>query len=105
MIGQLRSRLGLYTPSVVSDDLGGTVTNWAFHSAVWGAVEPRTLTETSDAGRLTVIQTYKVTIRYRPDFPQRARLIWRGRLLLVIAASDPDTRGERLHLMCEEERR
>ena len=29
--------------------------------------------------------------------------MWKGRMLRVVAASDPDTRGERLHLICEEE--
>lgn len=104
MIGQLRTRLGLYAPSVVADDLGGTVTTWSFQRALWAAITPKTLSETRENGRLSVTQSYQVTIRYRSDFPERARLIWGDRILRVIAASDPDTRGERLHLICEEER-
>ena len=61
------------------------------------------MTERLENGRLSVTQTYLVAIRYRPSFPERARLMWRGRMLRVVAASDPDTRGERLHLICEEE--
>lgn len=104
MIGQLRSRLGLYAPSVVADDIGGTITTWAFQRVIWGAVEPRTISETRENGKLSVIQSYRVTIRHMADFPERALLLWRGRNLRVVAASDPDTRRERLHLICEEER-
>jgi len=103
MIGQLRHRLGLYAPNRVSDDLGGTITSWSFQRAIWGAVEPKSLSETRENGRLAVTQTYRVTVRHMSDFPERARLVWRGRTLRVVAASDPDTRRERLHLICEEE--
>lgn len=103
MIGQLRSRVGLYAPSVIADDLGGTITSWIFMRQLWAAITPKSLSEVRDNGRLAVTQTYRVTIRYRADFPERARLMWQGRILRVVAASDPDTRGERLHLICEEE--
>lgn len=103
MIGQLRHRIGLYAPSRVADDIGGTITSWSFQRAIWGTVEPKSMGEVRENGRLTVTQTYRVTIRHRVDFPVRARLVWRGRTLRVVATSDPDTRRERLHLICEEE--
>ena len=103
MIGQLRHRVGIYAPSRVADDLGGTVTSWIYQRAVWAAVTPQALSEIQENGRMSVTQSYRVTLRYRDDFPPLARLIWRGRTLRVVAASDPDTRRERLHLICEEE--
>ena len=103
MIGQMRHRVGLYTPETIADDIGGTITSWTFDRALWAGIRPKTLSETRENGRLSVIQTYLVAIRYAPHFPERARLIWKGRVLRVVAASDPDTRGERLHLICEEE--
>lgn len=103
MIGQLKHRLGLYAPSRIADDLGGTITSWSFQRAIWGAVEPKSLNEIRENGRLAVTQTYRVTVRHMDDFPERARLVWRGRTLRIVAASDPDTRRERLHLICEEE--
>ena len=103
MIGQLRTRLGLYTPVETADAHGGAKVTWTFQRLLWGAVEPKQYTERRENGRLAITQTYRVTIRYRPDFPERARLMWGSRLLRIIAASDPDTRGERLHLICEEE--
>lgn len=103
MIGQLRSRLGLYEPEESSDEHGGVKTTWVFKRLLWAAVEPRQISQLRENGRLAVTQNYRVTIRYRSGFPERARLIWGERILRVITASDPDTRGERLHLMCEEE--
>lgn len=103
MIGHLRHRIGLYVPSQIADDLGGTITQWSFERAFWAAVEPRSISEVRENGRLSVTQTYRITVRYIANFPSRSRLIWKGRTLRVVAVSDPDTRGERLHLMCEEE--
>jgi SPP1 family predicted phage head-tail adaptor len=103
MIGQLRHRIGLYAPSIVADDIGGTITSWSFQRAIWGAVEPKSISEVRGNGRLSVTQTYRVTVRHRDDFPPRARLVWKGRTLRVVAASDPDARRERFHLICEED--
>lgn len=103
MIGHMRNRVGLYTPVETPDDFGGTVTTWTFQKALWAGIRPKALTERLENGKLSVTQTYLVAIRYLPLFPERARLMWKGRILRVVAASDPDTRGERLHLICEEE--
>jgi len=73
MIGQMRHRVGLYTPETTADDLGGTVTSWTFVRALWAGIRPKALSETRENGRLSVTQTYLVAIRYRPSFPERAR--------------------------------
>ena len=103
MIGRLNTRLGLYAAAEQADDLGGVSVQWNLIGDLWAAITPRAATERGEAGRAAVLQTYKVVIRYREDFPERARLLWGERILRVIAASDPDNRRERLHLICEEE--
>lgn len=103
MIGQLRTRLGLYEPNLAADAIGGASITWHFKQLVWAAIEPRNAVQRQENGRLSTVQNYRVTIRYDANFPERARLKWGERMLRVIAASDPDTRGERLHLICEEE--
>ena len=103
MIGQLRTRLGLYEPAETPDAMGGASVSWLFTQLLWAAVEPKSMVQRLENGRLSTSQSYRVTIRYRTNFPERARLKWGERMLRVIAASDPDTRGERLHLICEEE--
>jgi len=103
MIGDLRTPLGVYKPELTSDDLGGYVTHWVWHAKVWAHIKPKTLSEQNENGRLKVTQTYRVTIGFRDNFPERARMMWGERLLRVMTSSDPDNRRERLHLMCEEE--
>ena len=103
MIGQLRTRIGLYIPQITPDELGGVQTSWVLQSQLWAHIAPQTVTERSEQGRATVTRSYKVTIRWQKDFPERARLMWGGHILRVLSASDPDTRHERLHLICEEE--
>lgn len=98
----LRHRIGIYAPNQVADDLGGTITSWSFQRAVWASVVPKSINENWQNGRLSITETFRLTIRYAPDFPHRARIVWRGRTLRVVASSDPDARGERLHLVCEE---
>ncbi len=103
MIGRLRSRLGVYVPALASDDIGGSITTWNFYKQCWGHITPRSISERLENGRLEVTQSYRVVIRFQEDFPERARLMWGDRVLRVVTASDPDTRRERLHLICEEE--
>lgn len=103
MIGRLRNRLGIYVPQTTPDAMGGATTQWVFYAHCWADVSPRSGGETQEHGRLAVTQSYRVIIRFREDFPERARLMWKGRILRVVTASDPDNRRERLHLICEEE--
>jgi len=103
MIGNLRTRLGIYVPRDDEDVFGGAVTTWVFYAPCWAEILPKNLQETRENGRLAIIQSYRVVMRFRDDFPERARLVWGDRFLRVLSASDPDNRRERLHLICEEE--
>lgn len=103
MIGQLTTRLGLQVAIETPDDYGGADIAWILQRDVWSHITPRTPQERAENGRLSITQTYRVVIRFRDNFPERARLIWGERALRVITASDPDNRRERLHLICEEE--
>lgn len=103
MIGQLRHRLGLYVPSTTSDNAGGQSTRWIYDREVWADIQPRRGQESSENGRLSVTQTYRIVMRFQENFPERVRVIWGDKILRMITASDPDTRRDRLHLICEEE--
>ncbi len=103
MIGNLRTRLGVYVPQTTPDDLGGVSTVWVLQAKVWAHIKPQSLSEGLENGRVQITRTYKVTIRWQKDFPERARLSWGDKILRVLSAADPDTRHERLHLICEEE--
>jgi len=103
MIGNLRTRIGIYVPQTKPDEFGGVQTNWVLSGQAWAHIKPNTTTERTENGRATITKTYLVTIRWQRDFPERARLLWEERTLRVLTASDPDLRRERLHLICEEE--
>ncbi|MEE9347596.1 MAG: phage head closure protein [Robiginitomaculum sp.] len=103
MIGDLRTRLGIYAPQITPDALGGAQTSWVLSAQAWAHIKPHNSTDRGENGRAAVTQTYRVTIRHLDNFPERARLIWGDKILRVITASDPDMRRERLHLICEEE--
>ena len=103
MIGNLRTRLGIYIPQSTPDDFGGVQKTWVLFGQAWAHIKPRTLSERAENGRAAITKTYLVTIRWQRDFPERTRLLWDERTLRVLTACDPDNRRERLHLICEEE--
>lgn len=103
MIGNLRTRITVQIPQRVEDEFGGAEVTWLHYAHKWAHIAPQNLTQNGENGRAMVLRTYKVIIRWQRDFPERARLIFEGKTLRVLSASDPDLRRERLHLICEEE--
>ena len=103
MSRELRTRIGIYHPVVTDDAHGGSQTSWPFWGAAWASLKMLTPRESFDNGRAEISAHYKIKLRFRDDFPKRARLICGGQKLRVIAASDPDGRREYLHLICEGE--
>ena len=103
MIGNLRTRVGIYVPQTTPDELGGVQTSWILYGAAWAHIKAQTTQERLENGRAAITKTYRVTIRWQRNFPERVRLLWDDVTLRVLTASDPDLRRERLHLICEEE--
>ena len=93
MIGQLNERVGVYRADTEDDGQGGQVREWRFAFAAWAGVTP--IGESTDVSLVT-------RRRYRTDLPSPARIVWKSRQFSVLASSDPDLRGERLHLICED---
>jgi len=104
MIGQFKHRLGIYVPETVPDVMGGQAVGWVFYAKCWAGIKTLSPRRRSEDGRDVVMGVYKITTRYRTNFPVKARLLWGDRTLKIITASDPDGRRERLHLICDEER-
>ena len=103
MIGNLRTRIGIYIPQTSPDNFGGVQTSWVLYGQAWAHIAPKVTRERSENGRAAITKTYLVIIRWQAGFPERARLLWGDITLRVLTSSDPDTRRERLHLICEEE--
>lgn len=103
MTRDLRTRIGIYKAVTSPDGFGGATTSWPFWGAAWADVKMLAPRQSFDNGRAELTAHFRVVIRFRDGFPERARLIWGDHRLRVVAASDPDGRRERLHLICEEE--
>lgn len=103
MIGNLRTRIGIYAPQTTADEFGGAHTSWNLHAMAWAHIAPHIVQERAENGRAAITKSYRVTIRWQRNYPERTRLMWDEKILRVLSASDPDTRRERLHLICEEE--
>ena len=99
MIAQLGERVGIYRADAEADGQGGEARAWSFAFAAWAGVVP---IGESTSESLVTRRRYRFTLRYRTDLPEPARLVWNSRHFSVLASSDPDLRGERLHLICEE---
>ena len=99
MIAKLNQRVALYSANSTPDGQGGQTRDWNFTFAAWAGVEPLGFSRgTSGRSR----QRLRFILRYRTDMPRPARLIWNDTHYSVLADSDPDLRGQRLHLICEE---
>ena len=103
MITDRRSRIAVYEKQRVDDGQGGSVTNWVLWSALWAEVRLVSPRERFSSDGLQGAARFQAIIHHRDLFPDPARIVWGEHILRVIAASDPDGRRERLHLICEEE--
>ncbi len=103
MIGDLRTKISIFKPECVRDDIGGQITRWVLDGKVWGHVSIRTRSDVHENGRVINKHRYLVIIRWQRDFSSDVRLSWRRSMARILSVSDPDLRRERLHIICEEE--
>ena len=100
MIGLLRDKAEIRIPESEPDGQGGWRETGHRSVQVWLGMEPTGTATDPDTGRER--NRYRATLRHRTDISAPARLHWRGRVLNILSADDPDLRGERLHLICED---
>lgn len=102
MIMDRRTRIGIYQQQSQADDQGGRLVTWPFWKAAWANVKPLSPRERAGEDRLAASSRFRIAIYHFDNFPNPARVLLDGITLNVLAASDPDGRRERLHLICEE---
>ena len=106
MIARLRDRASVRVPALEPDGQGGRRAAGHREVPIWVGMEPTGLSADPETGRAR--RRFRATVRYSPgllrDIDRFAPLplLWRGRTLLILSADDPDLRGERLHLICED---
>lgn len=102
LIGALRGRVTLQQPVRDPDDGGGVEKTWEDVADVWAEVSALSGYEAVAAGRLSGSVTHKVRIRHRLGVGPEMRFAFGGRVLAIVAVTDPDGRRRWLECHCEE---
>ena len=103
--GWLRHRVEILEKVVSRDSFGAEVVSWATAAVVWASVEPIRGREYIEAKQGQVEVSHRVVMRWREGVSAEMRLrIAGGRMLEIESVIDPVERGERLELMCREQK-
>jgi SPP1 family predicted phage head-tail adaptor len=109
MVGYLRHRVTLETPTTVPDGEGGFTETWAVLGLrIPAAVEPATARELERVAANTVTTTasHLVTIRYLPGVTTKTRVTFHdgptNRILSIEGTHDDEERHRMLILQCTE---
>ncbi|WP_165837621.1 phage head closure protein [Zavarzinia aquatilis] len=88
MIGRLRERIAFERPVLGDDGAGGGSLSWLPVDAlpeVWAEVEATTGSEPVEADARRAEVNWRITLRARDDLSSDWRLVWRGRVLDILA--------------------
>jgi SPP1 family predicted phage head-tail adaptor len=102
-IGKLRQRVTIQAATSADDVYGQPHDTWADVATYWAQVK------TEPKGRLRVVADgvlaevdHTVIFRGRVNVANTNRLTWRGKVLRVLSASNPDTLRIETHVRCIE---
>ncbi|MDX2259412.1 MAG: phage head closure protein [Hyphomicrobiaceae bacterium] len=101
-IGDLRQRLVLERPVLVSDGGGGASEDWQSVADVWAAIEPLTGSERLEADAIAGTVSHEVWLRWRAGVGSDMRLRLGERLFDIRAVIDEGERRRFLRCLCEE---
>jgi SPP1 family predicted phage head-tail adaptor len=101
-LGSLTDRVQLLHRDVAGGDDGGTITTYVPLATVWARVRELTTRQGESADGRAVLFTHSVVLRYRSDLLPGDRLVYAGRNLELVAASDLNDRRAYLSCTCSE---
>ncbi len=99
--GVLRERVTIQRKVVTRDGYGAEQVTWQDVATVWARVEVVKEREVPESRQMDVMASHRVTMRYRTDVDETMRLVWRGRVLNIVALV-PDERRRYLAVLAEE---
>lgn len=102
MIGALRHKIELLTPSRDDDEAGGAQVSWLPGPDTWARVERLTSVRDISGDRETRLKRIAATMRYRSDIVLGWRVRFDGADYEVVSMESDDGRDRRLTLVCEE---
>lgn len=103
--GQLSNRITIQTPTTTQDAAGQPIRSWATLAGpvvLPAKVESVTGGETIRGRQVSAVAQVMFTIRYRSDITTQMRVLWDGRVLGIVRASDPYGDRRELRIECKE---
>jgi head-tail adaptor len=91
-------------PVDTSDGGGGTSRGWQDVREIWANIRPIAQDERRYAGHVATRGRYDVFVRRDGDIALVARLLWRERVLTIVAVEDDPAYEDRLRIIAEQER-
>jgi SPP1 family predicted phage head-tail adaptor len=101
VIGALRARVKLQSPTRVADEIGGAAIAWSDAGDVWAEIEAGGVSPATDFDATPSVATYGVTINRRDDVRSGWRVAWGARRLRIVGVADDG--APRIQLTCREE--
>lgn len=95
--GSMNERVTLQNPSMTRTPSGSPRLGWSTAATVWAEVHGVSGRELIMAMQTNNLVSHKVTIRFRDDVNGETRMLWRGKVLEVVAALP---RNDRTYLEC-----
>lgn len=103
--GQLSNRITIQTPTTTQDAAGQPIRSWATLAGpvvLPAKVESVAGGETIRGRQVSAVAQVMFTIRYRSDITTQMRVLWDGRVLGIVRASDPYGDRRELRIECKE---
>lgn len=100
--GRLRERVRIEHRANGRDAIGGSNAGFTYDGEAWAAVMPLIPADLTQAGTLSALPRWRVTMRKREGLSLSTRLTWRGRHLAVRALLSDPSEPAQLMLTCEE---
>ena len=103
--GQLSNRITIQAPTTTQDAAGQPMRTWATLAGpvvLPAKVESVAGGETIRGRQVSAVAQVMFTIRYRSDITTQMRVLWDGRTLNIVRASDPYGDRRELRIECKE---
>ncbi|MFC4291500.1 head-tail adaptor protein [Sphingorhabdus arenilitoris] len=102
--GTLRERVTIETRTGNRDALAGSSGQYAYSGEAWAALAPIVPGDLTQAGSLSAMPRWKVTMRKREGIDPRVRLVWRSKYLAVRQVVSDPREPSQMQITCEEVR-
>ena len=100
--GELRNQIQIYNLSVTPDGAGGSTSTYTLAKTLWAKIKAKTGSRDFEDSRISLDQTYEMTIRYDdyPEFSQLDKIMFNGGLYVVQSFSTVEERKKTIIIYC-----